>query len=67
MNAVITLLDEVHNRRVEALWTDLREGFGLRGIEVTPYPHFSVQIARGYDLEGLAEGCKPLLPGSSRL
>ncbi len=48
MHGLVSLLDEVNTRRVEQLWRELEEQCGLAGVKVTPYPHFSWQIAAGY-------------------
>jgi len=34
---------------VEGLWETLRREFGVSGVYVTPYPHFTHQVARAYD------------------
>ena len=53
MNAIISPLDDEHNRRVSDLWAELEAEFGLRGVLVTPYPHFTFQLAASYDLTRL--------------
>jgi 2'-5' RNA ligase len=53
VHAVVSLLDPAHYRRVEALWAELAERFGVRGVYVTPYPHFSYQTAAAYDVARL--------------
>lgn len=53
MNGVVSLLNEPYYGQVEALWQELEARFGVRGVYVTPYPHFSYQIARHYDVEKL--------------
>ena len=53
MQGIVSLLDGEHYGRVEALWSELEAALGLRGIQVTPYPHFSYQVAEQYDLERL--------------
>lgn len=57
MNGVVSLLDDEYNQQVEALWAELAEKFGLRGVYITPFPHFSYQVATHYDTEQL----KPIL------
>jgi 2'-5' RNA ligase len=52
-HGIVSLLDDEHREKVEALWADLDGRFGLRGIYVTPYPHFSYQVSTVYDLEHL--------------
>jgi 2'-5' RNA ligase len=53
MHGIVSLLDGEHRGRVEALWSELEAALGLRGIQATPYPHFSYQVAEHYDLERL--------------
>jgi 2'-5' RNA ligase len=57
MHGLVSLLPEPFYQQVEQLWQSLENDIGLKGIRVTPYPHFSWQIAEDYDLERL----KPLL------
>lgn len=67
MNAIVSLLDEEHDRRVRALWGDLEGAAGVRHlVEVIPYPHLTYHGAERYDesaavslLERLARGAKP--------
>jgi 2'-5' RNA ligase len=54
MHGIVSLLDEPHTRRVEALWAELKEEFGAQKVFVTPFPHFSYQVAKAYDLEQLS-------------
>ena len=53
MNGVVSLLDEVHDQKVRRLWAELERRFGLTGIQVTPYPHFSYHVAAAYDQPAL--------------
>lgn len=55
MQGVVTLLDEAHNNQVEELWTVLQRDFGTRAVYVTPFPHFSYQVAERYDVDRLRE------------
>ncbi len=57
MYGLASLLDAEHERLVEDLWAELKNGFGVRGIYQTPFVHFSYQIAESYDLAAL----EPLL------
>jgi len=41
MEGIVSLLDEEHTCLTEGLWAALEHEFGLRGISVTPFPHFS--------------------------
>lgn len=62
MHAVVSLLDERHERLVEDLWAELDRAFGLRGVSMTPFPHFSYQVAGGYDPDAL----RPILQRCAR-
>ena len=53
MHGLVSLLPEPYYRQVQDFWEILADEHGLRGIHVTPYPHFSWQIAKGYDFEHL--------------
>lgn len=67
MNAIVSLLDEEHDRRVRALWGDLEATAAVRHlVEVIPYPHITYHGADQYEeasavplLERLAKGAKP--------
>ena len=49
MQGIVTLPDPAHYAATEAVWAELAEVLGLRGVYVTPFPHFSYHVARGYD------------------
>lgn len=49
MHGIVDLLPEPYYTRVESLWDGLEETFGLNGIRITPYPHFSWNIAEHYE------------------
>jgi hypothetical protein len=53
MHGVVSLLDNTHHQLVEDLWAELEQAFAVRGVYVTPYPHFSYHVARHYDIEAL--------------
>lgn len=53
MHGVVSLLDSTYYRVVEDLWAELERAFAVDGVYVTPYPHFSYQVAPQYDIEGL--------------
>jgi 2'-5' RNA ligase len=53
MHGVVSLLDSTHDAQVERLWAELAATFGVRGVYVTPYPHFSYHVAAAYDLARL--------------
>ncbi len=48
MHALVSILDDQHNARVEALWDKLASRCGLTSIRVTPIPHYSYHIAETY-------------------
>ncbi len=50
---IVSLLDTRHYHVVEDLWAELKREFGVQGIYITPYPHFSYQVASLYDTESL--------------
>ncbi len=67
MDAIVSLLDEVHCRRLELLWDELRDRFGLTTGFATRYPHFSYLSAENithesidFLLEPLANEARPL-------
>ena len=58
MHGIVSLLDEKHYRLVEHLWADLEQSFELKGIKVTPFPHFSWNLASDFnypDLESVLQ------------
>ena len=60
MQGVISLLDERHWALVEDVWAELARDFGVSGVSITPFPHFSYQIATHYDPAALAAALVPL-------
>lgn len=62
MHGIVTLLDAEHTALVESLWAELERHFGLRGGYLTPFPHFSYQVAAAYDLARL----EPALAAAAR-
>lgn len=55
MHGIVSLLDSAHDRLVEALWAELDEVCSVRGVYVTPFPHFSYHVAEQYEVDKLAE------------
>lgn len=51
MHGIVSLLDNDHNQLVEELWAELEREFSVRGVYVTPYPHFSYHVAQAYDVD----------------
>lgn len=48
MHGLVTLLPEPYDEKVTAVWDGLESALGLNGIRITPYPHFSWNIAETY-------------------
>ncbi len=65
MHGLVSLLDETHYKIVEDIWNELETEFGLRGIRVTPYPHFSWQVAADYEWNLVAEQMKEISENTS--
>ncbi len=59
MHGLVSLLPNPQNRFVTALWDDLETQFGLKGIQITSFPHFSWNIGQDYSLPTL----RPILEG----
>jgi 2'-5' RNA ligase len=53
MDGVVSLLDDEHYRRVEGIWAEFRDRFGMPRLYRTPIPHFSYHIAEQYGREPL--------------
>jgi 2'-5' RNA ligase len=49
LHGVVSLLDPGATMRIRETWAKLERELGLRGVLIMPYPHFSYQIAGGYD------------------
>lgn len=49
MHGVVSLLDHKYSQLIKDLWAELKREFGVSGVYVTPYPHFSYQVARHYN------------------
>ena len=60
MQGVVSLLDDRHYARVEAIWEELGQKFDVRGMYVTPYPHFSFQVAEQYDEEACSRALRDI-------
>jgi 2'-5' RNA ligase len=50
VQGIVSLLDGADRERVEQLWDELRQDFGVRGIHAWRFPHFSYHVADEYDL-----------------
>lgn len=51
MHGVVSLLDKGRTGAVERLWQELADLYGVRGVYVTPFPHFSYHVAATYEME----------------
>lgn len=60
MHGLVSLLAEPYYQQVEKLWDQLAAKHKLAGIRVTPYPHFSWQIANHYDFEALKDAMEKI-------
>ncbi len=59
MNAIVSLLDEEHDRIVRDLWDELDHDFGVTSQYANPFTHFSYHVANDYELDAL----RPMLDG----
>ncbi|NTU76185.1 MAG: 2'-5' RNA ligase family protein [Anaerolineaceae bacterium] len=55
MDGIVSVLPQPVYTQVEEIWDSLERDLGLKGIRVTPYPHFSWQIAESYSSDELIE------------
>ena len=60
MHGLVSLLPQPHYSLIEKLWQELESQFGLQGVYVTPFPHFSWQIAQEYDFDRLEQILVPI-------
>lgn len=51
MHAIVSLLDNDHHYLIEDLWAELKREFSVQGVYITPYPHFSYQVAQDYNVD----------------
>lgn len=70
MEGIATLLEPHKHADIEAMWSDLETDCDLKGIKITPVPHFSWQLVERYQLdrlfEVLDEFCKKSQPFLAR-
>jgi 2'-5' RNA ligase len=52
-HGIVSLLDPSTSERVVGVWRGLEHRFGVRGIFVMPYPHFTYQVAAEYDRDSV--------------
>jgi 2'-5' RNA ligase len=53
MHSLLSLLDQTHKTLVHQIWEELEQFCGMKGVMVTPFPHFSWLIAENFDWPGL--------------
>lgn len=46
---IVAILDDITQQRIRDLWTEFEDIFGVHGVSITPYPHFSFHVADNYD------------------
>lgn len=63
--AIVTLLDATRSGAVESTWRRIDRELGLRGVLVTPYPHFSYLVADRLDPDGLGPRLTELARGTA--
>lgn len=66
MHGIVSLLDDSTYQLVEEIWAELDRELGVRGIAITPYPHFSYHVAEQYDFEPLEVLLKPFAAETPR-
>jgi 2'-5' RNA ligase len=54
MHGIVTLLDNDHYRLIEDLWAELERRYSIRGVYITPYPHFSYHVVQDYNVDRIA-------------
>jgi hypothetical protein len=67
MHGIVSLLPEPFYTRVLTIWDELEARYGLSGIRVTPYPHFSWQIGQEYQPEMLDTALRDIAAESNPL
>jgi 2'-5' RNA ligase len=67
MHGLVSLLPEPFYTQVESTWQELERDFGLTGIRVTPFPHFSWQVVQDYDWERIADVLQDIAQQTSPL
>ena len=60
MHGLVSLLDVDHYKMVEDIWNELETNFGLTGIKVTPFPHFSWQVTEDFEWDLIVEKMKEI-------
>jgi len=60
MHGLVSLLEKKYYTEVENLWNELEDRFGLRGIKVTPYPHFSWFVVEKFNSKMLEQKMQEL-------
>jgi len=53
MPGLVSILPQPYFDRITALWGELEAHFGIKGVNITPLPHFSYQVAESYTKQEL--------------
>lgn len=53
MHGLVSLLPEPFYLKTKDIWRFLKDKYNLNSIDVTPFPHFSWEMAEGYDFNEL--------------
>jgi hypothetical protein len=67
MHGIVSLLPEPFYTQVSTIWDELSERHGLNGVRVTPFPHFSWQIAQEYPSPALEEALQMVASAAAPL
>ena len=60
MQGLVSILPQPYYDHVLEIWDDLEAKFGLKGIRVTPLPHFTWQVADQYQVPELLKSMRSI-------
>lgn len=55
MQGIVTCFDEAFNQKIEVIWRDLENQFGLENAVLPKIPHFSYHVATDYDIPAIKQ------------
>lgn len=55
LSAVVSLLDDRHDRKIRSLWAELEAQIGVEGVAPHPIPHLTWHSAAAYDMAELPD------------
>jgi hypothetical protein len=61
MPGLVSLLPQPYYDQVIAFWDELEAKFGLKGIRITPLPHFSWQVGEEYNEESVLKAMETIV------